>query len=162
MQDGGRQWRLVVPAGGDALRQERLTRDLCAALHEAEGVAVGFADAGQPSEPGHKGTGVGEVALWAATATAIARPVSQVLITAIKEWCARDGHRKVEVTYDGHSVASESCELADRAAFWEPFTAPMLQDFFTRTLAFSLGKRERLGLSEFARRSGYVTAALPS
>ncbi|MBK3563834.1 hypothetical protein [Streptomyces sp. MBT62] len=105
MQDGGRQWRLVVPAGGDALRQERLTRDLYAALHEAEGVAVGFADAGQPSEPGHKGTGVGEVALWAATVTAIARPASQVLITAIKEWCARDRHRKVRVTYDGHSVA---------------------------------------------------------
>ncbi|MEU6145238.1 hypothetical protein ABZ848_33425 [Streptomyces sp. NPDC047081] len=105
MQDGGRHWRLVVPAGGDALRQERLTRDLYAALHEAEGVAVGFADAGQPSEPGHKGTGAGEVALWAATATAIARPASQVLITAIKEWCARDRHRKVEVTYDGRSVA---------------------------------------------------------
>ncbi|MET9905392.1 menaquinone biosynthesis protein [Streptomyces sp. NPDC006476] len=57
---------------------------------------------------------------------------------------------------------SESRELADRVAVWEPFTAPMLQDFFTRTLAFSLGKRERLGLSEFARRSGYVTPALPS
>ncbi|MFC8351076.1 menaquinone biosynthetic enzyme MqnA/MqnD family protein [Streptomyces sp. NPDC057280] len=49
---------------------------------------------------------------------------------------------------------SESRELADRVALWEPFTAPMLQDYFTRTLAFSLGKRERLGLSEFARRSG--------
>ncbi|MDV6291098.1 menaquinone biosynthesis protein [Streptomyces sp. UP1A-1] len=53
---------------------------------------------------------------------------------------------------------SETRELADRVAVWEPFTATMLQDFFTRTLAFSLGKRERLGLREFARRSGYVTA----
>ena len=74
MQDGGLRWRLMVPAGGDALRQERLTRDLYAALHQAEGVAVGFADVGQPSEPGHKGAGVGEVALWAATATAMVRP----------------------------------------------------------------------------------------
>lgn len=32
------------------------------------------------------------------------RPASQVLITLIREWCARDRHRKVEVTYDGNSV----------------------------------------------------------
>ncbi|CAL9437742.1 hypothetical protein [Streptomyces sp. enrichment culture] len=105
MQDGGRRWQLVVPTGGDALRQERLTRDLCAALHGTEGVVAGFTEDDAAVQPGHKGAGVGEVALWAATATAVAKPSSQVLITAIKEWCARDRHRKVEVTYDGHSVA---------------------------------------------------------
>ncbi|MBQ0849425.1 hypothetical protein J8N05_14565 [Streptomyces sp. BH-SS-21] len=105
MQDGGRRWQLVVPTGGDTLRQERLTRDLYAALHGTEGVLAGFAEDDATSRPGHKGVGAGEVALWAATATAVARPASQILITAIKEWCARDRHRKVEVTYDGHSVA---------------------------------------------------------
>ncbi|WP_215455087.1 hypothetical protein [Streptomyces sp. ATCC 21386] len=105
MQDGGRRWQLVVPSGGDALRQERLTRDLYAALHETEGVVAGFTEDDAAVQPGHKGAGVGELALWAATATAVARPASQVLITAIKEWCSRDRHRKVEVTYDGHSVS---------------------------------------------------------
>jgi hypothetical protein len=105
MQDGGRRWQLVVAVGGDALRQERLTRDLYAALHRTEGVVTGFTEDDAAVQPGHKGVGAGEVALWAATATAVARPASQVLITAIKEWCARDRHRKVEVTYDGHSVS---------------------------------------------------------
>ncbi|MCD7439473.1 hypothetical protein K4B79_14675 [Streptomyces lincolnensis] len=105
MQDGGRRWQLVVAAGGDALRQERLTRDLCAALHATEGVVAGFTEDDAALQPGRKGVGVGEVALWAATATAVARPASQVLITAIKEWCAKDRHRRVEVTYDGHSVS---------------------------------------------------------
>jgi hypothetical protein len=105
MQDGGRRWHLVVPAGGDALRQERLTRDLYVALDEAEDLEVGFVDGKASTEPGHKGAGVGDIALWATTATAVARPASQILITAIKEWCAKDRHRKVEVTYDGRSVA---------------------------------------------------------
>ncbi|MGW2651001.1 hypothetical protein ACWC2T_40500 [Streptomyces sp. NPDC001393] len=105
MGDGGRRWHLVVPAGGDALRQERLTRDLCAALSEAENLEVGFVDGQAKTEPGHKGAGAGDIALWATTATALARPASQVLITAIKEWCAKERHRKVEVTYDGHTVA---------------------------------------------------------
>ena len=105
MQDGGRRWHLTVPTGGDALRQERLTRDLYGALHEAESLEVGFVEGEASTEPGHKGAGVGEIALWAATATAVARPASQVLITAIKEWCAKERHRRVEVTYHGHSVA---------------------------------------------------------
>lgn len=105
MQDGGHRWQLVVPTGGDALRQERLTRDLYTTLHGTEGVVAGFTEGEAAVQAGHKGAGVGEVALWAATATAVARPASQVLITAIKEWCAKDRHRKVEVTYDGHSVA---------------------------------------------------------
>jgi hypothetical protein len=105
MQDGGRRWQLVVPTGGDALRQERLTRDLYAALHGTEGVIADFTEDDAAVQPGHKGVGAGEVALWAATATAVARPASHVLITAIKEWCARDRHRKVEVTYDGHSIS---------------------------------------------------------
>lgn len=104
MQDGGLRWQLVVPTGGDALRQDRLTRDLHDTLQNADGLTVGFADGDQSVEPGRKGAGVGDVALWAATATAIARPASHVLVTLIREWCARDRHRKVDVTYEGHSV----------------------------------------------------------
>lgn len=104
MQDGGLRWQLVVPTGGDALRQDRLTRDLHDALQNAEGLTVGFADGDQSVEAGRKGAGVGDAALWAATATAVARPVSHVLVALIKEWCAKDRHRKVDVTYEGHSV----------------------------------------------------------
>ncbi|MFJ8025691.1 hypothetical protein [Streptomyces sp. NPDC096311] len=60
MQDGGRRWHLVVPTGGDALRQERLTRDLYGSLHEAEGLDIGFVDDEAVAEPGHKGAGVGD------------------------------------------------------------------------------------------------------
>ncbi|MEU6403784.1 hypothetical protein [Streptomyces sp. NPDC046985] len=104
MQGGGFQWRLVVSTGGDTLRQERLTRDLYDTLRAADGLAVGFASEGAFAEPGHKGAGVDEVALWAATATAVARPASQVLITLIKEWCAKERHRKVEVSCGENSV----------------------------------------------------------
>ncbi|MEU1160665.1 hypothetical protein ABZ372_07655 [Streptomyces sp. NPDC005921] len=105
MRDGGLRWQLVVETGGDGLRQERLTRELRDALQETDGLIVGFADADEPVAPGHKGTGVGDIALWAATAGAVARPVARILITAITEWCARDRHRKVEVTFNGHSAA---------------------------------------------------------
>jgi hypothetical protein len=104
MQDGGHRWRLIVPTGGDALRQERLTWDLHDTLREVDGLIVEFADDHKPAGPEHKGPGVGDVALWAATAAAMARPASQVVITLLKEWCAKERHRQVEVTYEGHSV----------------------------------------------------------
>ncbi|UWM47611.1 hypothetical protein N0X72_00545 [Streptomyces carpaticus] len=49
------------------------------------------------------------MALWAATAATVARPASQVLITLIKEWCARERHRKVVVT-----VGDDSIEITGR------------------------------------------------
>ncbi|MFI0188233.1 hypothetical protein ACH4PW_11825 [Streptomyces sp. NPDC017082] len=109
MRDGGPRWTLTVPTGGDTLRQERLTRDLHDTLQTTDGLVVGFHDAGGPAEPGRKGTGVGEVALWATTAAAVARPASQVLITLIKEWCAKERHRKVVVT-----VGDDSLEITGR------------------------------------------------
>ncbi|MFG3409420.1 hypothetical protein [Streptomyces sp. NPDC048142] len=112
MRDGGSPWTLTVATGGDTLRQERLTRDLHDTLHRADGLVVGFHDADGPAEPGRKGTGVGEVALWAATtagAAAVARPASQVLITLIKEWCAKERHRRVVVT-----VGDDSIEITGR------------------------------------------------
>ncbi|BBC94610.1 hypothetical protein ACFY2H_19455 [Streptomyces griseofuscus] len=104
MRDGGPQWTLTVPTGGDTLRQERLTRDLHNTLERADGLVVGFHDADGPAEPGRKGAGVGEVALWAATTATVVRPASQVLITLIKEWCAKERHRKVVVTIAGDSI----------------------------------------------------------
>ncbi|WP_242488470.1 hypothetical protein [Streptomyces sp. DSM 110735] len=44
------------------------------------------------------------MALWAATTAAVVRPASQVLITLIKEWCAKERHRKVVVTIAGDSI----------------------------------------------------------
>ncbi|MER8091099.1 hypothetical protein ABTZ57_40155 [Streptomyces sp. NPDC094048] len=110
MRDGGSPWTLTVPTGSDTLRQERLTRDLHDTLHRTDDLVVGFHDADGPTEPGRKGADVGEVALWAATTTAaVARPASQVLITLIKEWCAKERHRKVVVT-----VGDDSVEITGR------------------------------------------------
>ena len=105
MRHVGTRWQLVVPVGSDALRQERLTRDLHDTLREADdGLVVEFADDDRPAGPGHKGAGVGDVALWVTTATAVARPASRVLIALIKEWCAKERHRQVKVNYEGNSV----------------------------------------------------------
>jgi chorismate dehydratase len=50
--------------------------------------------------------------------------------------------------------------VAARAARWEPFDATTLRDYFT-TLDFSLGKRQRAGMAEFARRAGAWGAVPP-
>lgn len=55
MRDSAPRWQIVVPAGGDALRQERLTRDLYDTLRATDDLTVGFADGNKPAEPGHKG-----------------------------------------------------------------------------------------------------------
>lgn len=109
MRNGGTQWTLAVATGGDTLRQERLTRDLHDTLNGTDGLVVGFHDTDGPAEPGHKGAGVGEVALWATGTAAVARPASQVLITLIKEWCAKERHRKVVVT-----IGDDSIEITGR------------------------------------------------
>ncbi|MFD4023099.1 hypothetical protein ACFWRV_06165 [Streptomyces sp. NPDC058576] len=109
MRDGGSPWTLTVPAGGDTLRQERLTRDLHDSLRRTDDLVVGFHDTAGATETGRKGTGVGEVALWAATTAAVARPASQILITLIKEWCAKERHRTVVVT-----VGDDSIEITGR------------------------------------------------
>ncbi|MFG2587976.1 hypothetical protein [Streptomyces sp. NPDC048438] len=109
MHNGGSLWTLTVPTGGDTLRQERLTQDLHESLRRADDLVVGFHDADGPAEPGSKGTTMGEVALWAATTATVARPASQVVITLIKEWCAKERHRKVVVT-----VGDDSIEITGR------------------------------------------------
>jgi Effector Associated Constant Component 1 len=99
MQDGGSRWRLVVPTGGDTLRQERLTRDLYEALRESDRIAVGFEDTETPVEAGRKGVAA-DAALWAT----VSLPAARVLIALINAWSSKERHRSVKVTYRGRSV----------------------------------------------------------
>lgn len=95
--------RLEVSAGGDVLRQERLTRDLRDELTALEGIDIAF---GAPDDPGgedHKGTLETAVALIV-TITTLRGPITQLLVTAIREWCARDGRRVVHLTDGDRSL----------------------------------------------------------
>jgi hypothetical protein len=103
MDHGSQGWRLQVLTAGDTLRQERLTRNLHDELQKADGLSVGFVEADSAFGDGRKGGLAGDVALWTAV-TAAGRQASQVLIVLIREWCARERHRKVELTYNGDSV----------------------------------------------------------
>jgi hypothetical protein len=103
MEHGSHQWLIRVITGDDALRQERLTRELHDELQKTDGVGVGFVTQATDVGGERKGGLVGDVALWAAVASA-GRQTSQILITLVREWCARDRHRKVEVTHNGSSV----------------------------------------------------------
>ncbi|MFE2846761.1 hypothetical protein ACFXKS_25015 [Streptomyces scopuliridis] len=130
MQQEGQQsqrWRLVVPTGGDTLRQERLTRDLHSTLSGVGEFTCGFVDDDNAAADGQKGAGAGDVALWAAVAAASSRTTSRVLITLIKEWCARERHRKVELTYGDHSVVIPSRP--------DPVQERMVNDFLDRLTA---------------------------
>ncbi|NDU73857.1 hypothetical protein GWI34_14605 [Actinomadura sp. DSM 109109] len=97
------EWRLRVLAGDDTLRRERLTRDLYDDLLRADGVGVRFAEEEPPPAGGRKGGSAGDVALWAAVGAAGGQ-ATRILVTLIKEWSARERHRKIEITYRGHSV----------------------------------------------------------
>ncbi|MFE2380835.1 hypothetical protein [Streptomyces misionensis] len=98
-------WRLEVLAGGDTLRQERLTRNLQDALQRAGAADTTFltAEEGAPRHDGRKGGVVSEITALGVAAAA-ARPASRVLIELIKEWCAKDRHRKVEITTGDRSI----------------------------------------------------------
>ena len=101
MNHGEQEWTIEVLAGGDTLRQERLTRALHDVLVNVDGLTAGFVDSAPAAGgDGRKGGTAGDVALWAAVGAA-ARPASQVLITVIREWCEKERQRKVELTYRG-------------------------------------------------------------
>lgn len=106
MSGEDRRWAISVPTDGDTLRQERLTVDLLEALGGSEAYSVTFTEEQVATDAGSKGSGVADVALWASIAAA-SRPAAQVLITAIKEWCAVRRERSLEVNVSadgGHSV----------------------------------------------------------
>ncbi|WP_404869348.1 hypothetical protein ACI1MP_22440 [Kitasatospora griseola] len=91
-------WRLEVLAGGDTLRQERLTRDLQDTLHRAGAPETAYLTAGAaPTDDGRKGGALTEITALGLAAAAT-RPASRVLIELVKEWCAKDRHRKVEIS----------------------------------------------------------------
>ncbi|MCF6524684.1 menaquinone biosynthetic enzyme MqnA/MqnD family protein [Streptomyces sp. JJ36] len=50
----------------------------------------------------------------------------------------------------------EVAKVAEQAARWEPFEAPVLERYFT-TLDFRLGGEQLAGIAEFARRTGATT-----
>lgn len=61
------------------------------------------ADEGASRHDGHKGGVVSEVTALAVAAAAV-RPASRVLIELVREWCAKDRHRKVEITECERSI----------------------------------------------------------
>jgi hypothetical protein len=99
------RWLIRVQRGGDALRAEQLTRELRDELDAVEGIAAGIVQAGPDAAiEGSKGATGSDLVLWASIATPAAAAGARILITLIKEWCARDRHRKVELTYNGNSA----------------------------------------------------------
>ncbi|MEY8040027.1 hypothetical protein AB8O55_11530 [Saccharopolyspora cebuensis] len=96
MANGARTFQVRVLAGGDPLREERLTRSLRDELAELEGVSVGFSS-GAASSRGSKAGPLTDLVL-AVAVLASSKPLAGVLTTAITEWCARERHRKVRVT----------------------------------------------------------------
>ncbi|MFG2820760.1 menaquinone biosynthetic enzyme MqnA/MqnD family protein [Kitasatospora sp. NPDC048365] len=77
-------------------------------------------------------------------------------------WAARREYAELhpEMTAAVHRAFLESRDLslaeagkvAEQAARWEEFDAPVLQTYFSEALDFSLGERQLAGLTEFARR----------
>ncbi|MEV4558627.1 menaquinone biosynthesis protein [Kitasatospora sp. NPDC049285] len=47
---------------------------------------------------------------------------------------------------------TEAAMVAEQAARWEAFDAPLLERYFSEALDFSLGERQLAGIAEFARR----------
>ncbi|WP_454198089.1 hypothetical protein [Nocardia sp. Marseille-Q1738] len=99
------RWLIRVQSGGDTLRAERLTRTLRDELDTAEGIAAGFMEGTTAPATGNRKGGVGsDLVLWASVATPAAAAGARILVTLIREWCARDRHRRVELTYKGNSA----------------------------------------------------------
>lgn len=55
----------------------------------------------------------------------------------------------------------EAGQVADQAARWENFEAPVLERYFSEALDFSLGERQLAGIAEFARRVGHDSGFAP-
>ncbi|GJF28302.1 chorismate dehydratase [Kitasatospora sp. NE20-6] len=55
----------------------------------------------------------------------------------------------------------EAAKVAEQAARWESFDAPLLERYFTEALDYSLGTRQLAGIAEFARRVAHDTGFAP-
>lgn len=86
-------------------------------------------------------------------------------------WAARREYAEShpEVVAAVHRAFLESRDLslteaplvAEQAARWEEFDAPLLERYFTEALDFSLGERQLAGIAEFARRVGHDSGFAP-
>ncbi|MFD5563366.1 menaquinone biosynthetic enzyme MqnA/MqnD family protein [Kitasatospora griseola] len=56
---------------------------------------------------------------------------------------------------------AEAAMVAEQAARWEAFDAPLLERYFSEALDFSLGGRQLAGLAEFARRVAHDSGFAP-
>jgi hypothetical protein len=114
MTDDHEDIRIRVIAG-DTFRAERLTRDLRRTLSTVEDLEVDFAGTGRTDHvDGEKGAGFADLALSATVAVPVATAVARVLVTAIREWCARERNRKVEI------VGNEGVRIIITGGFDEP------------------------------------------
>src|ERR1700754_3827578 len=112
MGDGTETFRLQVLSGGDPLQEERLVRSLRDALADLDGVTVGFASERKEAVQGSKGSIVADLSLWAAVAYS-AKPISQLVATAIREWCAKEHHRRVRITRGDSSIEIDRLRSTD-------------------------------------------------
>ncbi|SDI63382.1 hypothetical protein [Nonomuraea jiangxiensis] len=94
---------IEVLAGGDRLRQERLTRSLHHALLDVDGISVDYPDSEEISTDARK-SGAATHVILAVTLLGAARPALQLLLTAIKEWSAIERNRKVRLTEGERSI----------------------------------------------------------
>ncbi|MEV6206589.1 menaquinone biosynthesis protein [Kitasatospora sp. NPDC051914] len=56
---------------------------------------------------------------------------------------------------------TEAAKVAEQAARWESFDAPLLERYFTEALDYSLGDRQLAGIAEFARRVAHDSGFAP-
>ncbi|GLW55318.1 menaquinone biosynthetic enzyme MqnA/MqnD family protein [Kitasatospora phosalacinea] len=56
---------------------------------------------------------------------------------------------------------TEAAKVAEQAARWEEFDAPLLETYFSEALDFSLGERQLAGIAEFARRVAHDSGFAP-
>ncbi|MEV5411277.1 hypothetical protein AB0K60_20850 [Thermopolyspora sp. NPDC052614] len=103
-QMNGVTLRLDVVTGGDTLRRERLTRLLHRDISVIDGAAAELAESAGPPGEGRKGALTGDLFIAVSLAAATARPAFQMLTTLIREWCAKERHRKVVITDGDRSL----------------------------------------------------------
>ncbi|MBV9313478.1 MAG: hypothetical protein JO100_06930 [Pseudonocardia sp.] len=107
MGDGEQLFRIQALAGGDPLREERLSRSLRDALVGLDGVTADLAIEREKHREKHlggsKGATVADLSLLVAVAVS-AKPAWELLTTAVKEWCATERNRKVRITRGNDSI----------------------------------------------------------
>ncbi|NNH72310.1 hypothetical protein HLB23_21025 [Nocardia uniformis] len=109
-------WQVAVLTGSGSLVTERLTRELRAHL-ESGGAQVRHQTAAV-LDAGHKG-GIGEELVLLVAAGASAGSL-RLVATMVREWCALNRQRRVEMRLDGRSLVIEG-NPKDQLAIVEEF-----------------------------------------